>query len=161
MQIREFEIESDMEGLRECVISVQDYERNLDPRMPDGAGIVDAYVVDLFKSCQRFQGKILVALSRESIPPKVVGYVLVLTAVTSESIEDGDIEYGLIRDLVVLENHRGQGIGSKLLKAAENEARKQDARWLRIEVLDSNEAAKQLYLSRGFQPYTLLLEKEL
>jgi len=85
----------------------------------------------------------------------------VLNRVTSESIEDGDIEYGLIRDLVVLESYRGQGIGGMLLEAAEEEAKRRNVRWLRIEVLSSNETAKEIYLSKGFQPYTLLLEKNL
>jgi len=50
MQIREFYAESDLDGLRACVISVQDYERNLDPRLPSGKDIVEEYVLDMFEN---------------------------------------------------------------------------------------------------------------
>lgn len=157
MKIREFYAESDLDGLRECVISVQDYERNLDPRMPRGKDIVDEYVLDIFENCRQSEGIIFVA----EIKGKVAGYVLLLNRVTSESIDDGGLEFGLIRDLVVLESYRGQGVGGLLLETAEKEAKRRNVRWLRIEVLSSNETAKEIYLSKGFHPYTLLLEKNL
>ena len=157
MQIREFNAETDMEGLQKCVISIQDYERNLDPRLLSGKDIVEEYILDILKECKCSEGSILVA----EINKTIAGYVLLLNRVKSESIEDGNMEYGLIRDLVVLESFRGQGIGGLLLEAAEQEAKRRNVRWLRIEVLSSNEIAKEIYLSKGFKPYTLLLEKSL
>ena len=157
MQIREFNAESDMEGLRECVISIQDYERNLDPRLLSGKDIVEEYIPGLFEECRSSEGCILVAETHGAI----AGYVLLLNRVRSESIEDGNMEYGLIRDLVVLETFRGRGIGGLLLEAAEEVAKSRKVSWLRIEVLSSNENAKEIYLSKGFKPYTLMLEKNI
>ena len=157
MIIRQFNQETDLAGLKACVISVQDYESNLDPRMPQGSDIVDEYIPEMFEACEHSDGKILVA----DVDGDVAGYVLILNRVKSESIDDGDLEYGLVRDLVVLEDYRGKGIGGALLRAAEAEARDSGVKWLRIEVLDANETARDLYLSKGFSPLLSTLEKRL
>ena len=157
MIIREYNHETDSDGLRQCVISIQDYERNIDSRMPKGVDIVDEYIHDMFEICKETDGMIFIA----DIHDSVAGYVLLLSKVKSETIDDGVSEYGLVRDLVVLEGFRGQGVGGKLLHAVENEAEKANVGWLRIEVLSSNEGAKAMYLSKGFKPYTSLLEKKL
>ncbi|MFT5258377.1 MAG: GNAT superfamily N-acetyltransferase [Saprospiraceae bacterium] len=155
MIIREYDAETDCPGLQQCVISIQDHEHNLDPNLPSGKDIVEAYLPQILESCKQFDGKILVADTAGNI----AGYGLILTKVTTEEVEDGDIDFRLIRDLSVLERYRGQGIGSQLLSALENEAKIAGVTRLRIEVLNSNEVAKQVYLSKGFTPYTLLLEK--
>ena len=157
MQIREFNEATDRDGLCECVISIQDYERALDPRMLSGETIVEAYVAEIFEECRRYQGKILVA----DVEGVIAGYVLLHSHVTSESLEDGNMAFGLIRDLVVLDRFRGQRIGGSLLEAAENLAKKEGVKCLRIEVLSSNENAREIYLAKGFKPYTQMLEKSL
>ena len=157
MIIREFNSHTDNEGLLNCIISIQDFERSLDPRMIQGSEIAEEYKQDIFDSCEQSKGKILVA----DVNGEVAGYVLILNKVKSDSIADGNMEFGLIRDLVILDNFRGMGLGGKLMKAAESEAKKENVKWLRIEVLSSNETAKRICLSKGFQPYTLLLEKDL
>ena len=157
MIIREYNNETDFEGLRQCVISVQDYERGLEPRMPNGKDIVDDYIPDLFRRCKRYKGKIFVADAGGA----VAGYVVILTKVTSEDIDDGGMEFGRISDLVVLEKFRGRGFGRELLSAAEIEARDNDVKWLRIGVLSANRIANDLYLSEGFRPHSIELEKTL
>ena len=157
MIIREYKNESDYEGLRQCVISVQDYERDLDPRMPRGKDIIDDYMPDLFRRCNVYEGKMLVA----DAEGEIAGYVLILTKVTSEDIDEGGMEYGQIGDLAVLEQFRGKGYGRALLSAAEAEARAKDVKWLRIGVLSANRIAHDLYVSEGFHPYSIELEKSL
>ncbi|MFT5219142.1 MAG: GNAT superfamily N-acetyltransferase [Planctomycetota bacterium] len=157
MIIREFNSHTDNEGLLNCIISIQDFERSLDPRMIQGSEIAEEYKQDIFDNCEQSKGKILVA----DVNGEVAGYVLILNKVKSDSIADGNMEFGLIRDLVILDNFRGMGLSGKLMKAAESEAKKENVKWLRIEVLSSNETAKRIYLSKGFQPYTLQLEKDL
>lgn len=157
MNIREYNNETDYDGLRRCVISVQDYERELEPRMPRGTDIIEDYIPDLFRRCKAHKGKIFVADAGGT----VAGYVSILTKVTSEDIDDGGMEFGRIDDLVVLEQFRGQGYGRALLSAAETEARAKGVKWLRIGVLNANRIAKDLYLSKGFSPHTIELEKSL
>ena len=107
MVIREFDSISDFDGLRQCVISLQDFEREIDPRMPPGASIVDDYIADIFRRCSEQDGKILVADSNGS----VAGYVLVFCKVVCDDIIDGSYEFGRISDLVVLDDFRGMGLG--------------------------------------------------
>lgn len=157
MRIRDFDQRVDDEALRACVIELQDFEQGLDPRMPPGIQIVDAYLTDLIDRCAKFQGKILVA----EIEGEVVGYAAVMTRVRSEELEDGGMEYGLVADLMVLNQFRRRGIGRRLLEAAIQYASDRNVRRLRVGVLAANRAARRLYGSLGFQDYLLQLEKHL
>jgi ribosomal protein S18 acetylase RimI-like enzyme len=155
--IRDYHEKSDRSGIRECLIELQVFERSLDPRMPSGDEIVDAYVPNMLRLCQRCSGKVLVA----DVDGEIAGYVSILAKVKSDEIEDGNIEYGLISDLVVLQRFRNSGIGRKLLETAESFAREKDVKWLRIGVLASNEAALDLYTSMRFRRKFVELEKDL
>lgn len=55
-----------------------------------------------------------------------------------------------IHDLAVHEDHRGKGVGRKLLSAVEAEAKKRGCCKLTLEVLQNNQRALQLYSSFGF-----------
>jgi len=144
-------------GLRACLIELQDFERRLDPRMPPGAAIVDTYLPDMFDRCKKSGGRVLIA----EVDGDVAGYATVMPKVKSEQIEDGDLEYGLISDLLVLEKYRGSGLGKKLLQASEQYARACKVRYLRIGVLAGNQVAEDLYASAGFSPQYVELEKTL
>lgn len=157
MPIRDFDRKTDFAGVRACLIELQDFERAFDPRMPPGADIVDEYVRQMFARCRKCQGKVLIA----DVDGQVAGYATILTTVKSEQLEDGDFEYGLVSDLMVLERHRNSGLGTKLLAAAESYARACEVRWLRIGVLVANRNAERLYLSRGFSGQYVELEKDL
>ena len=155
--IRGFDKKADLSGVRSCLIELQDFERSLDSRMPSGAEIVDALIPHMLDRCARSGGRILVAELNEA----TVGFVTVLAKVKSEEIEDGEIEYGLVSDMVVASKYRKQGIGRKLLEAAELYARSKGVRWLRIGVLAENHSADGLYDSMGFRKMYIEREKEL
>ena len=157
MHIREFDERKDLNHLRECAIVLQDFERRLDPRRPTGESYVDAYILQMRERCEKYRGKILVAEG----DGKIAGYVVILTKVRSEDVEDGDFEYGLIADLVVLEKFRKMGFGRRLLEAAEAHAVSSGVRWLRIGVLAGNPAAVNLYSAMGFSDSYIELEKSL
>lgn len=63
-------------------------------------------------------------------------------------VEDG----GELGDLAVDPGHRGRGIGRTLLDRSIEEARLRGARTLYLEVRESNEAARALYETAGFDP---------
>ncbi|MGB5258545.1 MAG: GNAT family N-acetyltransferase [Woeseiaceae bacterium] len=146
-----------MEGLRQCLIELQDFERRLEPRMPEGIDIAEPYLAEMFKRCQHGGGRVLIA----EVDGVVAGYATIFPKVQSEDLEDGDFEYALLSDLVVLERFRGQGLGRKLLQAAELYARTCKARYLRIGVLAGNGIAENLYANAGFSPRYVELEKVL
>ena len=155
--IREYERSSDVQQLRACAIELQDYERAIDLRMPSGEKIADDYVADLHVRCHQHKGKIFVAEIGETI----AGYVVLLTSVQSSEIEDGDLEFGLVADLLVRKDFRGTGLGRKLMDAAESFAKECGVRWLRIGVMAENRVARNLYMSEGYAELHVDLEKDL
>ena len=155
--IRDFDEKAHLAGVRACLIELQDFERSLDPRMPSGAEIVDGFIPHMLDRCTKCDGRVLVAELNE----EVAGFATILAKVKSEEIEDGDIEYGLVSDLIVASVYRKRGIGRKLLEAAESYAKSNGVRWLRIGVLAENHSADSLYDSMGFKRLYIEREKEL
>ena len=150
MRIREFDEHEDLNALRACVIELQDFERSIDLRRPSGVDIVDAYIPKLLERCKKCQGKILVA----EADGEIVGYVMILTRVRSEDMEDGDVEYGLVADLVIREKFRKLGFGHGLLEAAEAHAcaRLDDASWIAVAWVDARNHPGDPLLQRGGRP---------
>ena len=155
--IRAYDNDRDLDGLKRCFIELQDFERAYDSRMPPGADIVDACIAKLLERCKREDGQILVA----EVAGEVAGYVSVFARVPTQVLHDGDYEYALIGDLVVLEALRRLGFGRELLEAAEIYAKERGARWLRIGVVSENRRALSLYESIGYGPGYTELEKAL
>jgi ribosomal protein S18 acetylase RimI-like enzyme len=60
-----------------------------------------------------------------------------------------------VHDLAVSPQRRGRGIGRMLLAAVEDAARAEGCCKLTLEVLDSNDRARGLYASFGFDDYAL------
>ncbi|SET09167.1 GNAT family N-acetyltransferase [Thalassotalea agarivorans] len=60
-----------------------------------------------------------------------------------------------IHDLVVVEDVRGLGVGSALMKAAEAHALDANCCKMTLEVLAGNERAKRVYEKAGYKPYEL------
>lgn len=156
-EIKEFEERLHLYAVRECLIELQDFERELDPRMPPGAQIDKAYVTEMRKRCETSDGQILVV----EVGDDVAGYATVLSKVQSEDIDDGDLEYALISDLIVKNEFRGQGIGRALMQRAERFAVAKGAQSLRIGVLAANTSAHKLYTESGFSEVYVELEKPL
>ena len=125
--------------------------------MPSGSEIVDDYVPYMLDRCIECDGTVLVA----EVDGEVAGFVTILTRVESEEIAEGEIEYGLVSDLVVASKFRRQGFGRKLLEAAESYARANEVRWLRIGVLAENHSANALYESLNFKKLYVDREKDL
>ena len=157
MQIRKFVKQTDYQQLRQCTIDLQDFERKLDPRMPEGELISDDYMVNMFDECEKYSGLIFVAEKDQ----RIHGYITVLTRYVSNDIDDGPREYGYITDLFVSEICRGQGIGKALLEHVELQLLKKNINELKIGVLASNKVARSLYQAAGFKAFAITLEKKI
>lgn len=155
--IRQFDKGRHLSGVRDCLIELQDFERRIDSRMLPGADIADAYIADMFKRCAQGGGRVLIA----EVDGEVAGYATILPKVKSDQLEDGNLEYGLISDLIVSEKYRGLGLGKRLLQAAESYAQACKVKYLRIGVLSGNSFAHEFYESAGFSPLFAELEKKL
>lgn len=60
-----------------------------------------------------------------------------------------------IHDLAVVPSHRGQGVGTALLRAAEEHARERGCCRLTLEVQDDNTRARAVYGRFGFDDYVV------
>jgi len=58
-----------------------------------------------------------------------------------------------VHQMGVRDAHRGRGIGSRLLDAAQGAARARGITRLALDVWTFNERARQFYVDHGFQPY--------
>lgn len=157
MNIRPYISDTDAEQLRACVIELQNFERGIDPRMPSGEEIADDYIIAMLFRCRMCDGQVLVA----DVDGDIAGHVMILNRVQSDDLDDGNLEFGLIADLLVRKEYRGTGLGRELMAAAETFAKENDVRWLRISVMAQNAAARKLYASTGFSEIYVELEKDL
>ncbi len=155
--IRKYSSEPHAMQLRKCVIELQEFERQIDPRMPSGEEIADDYIAQMLQRCRQCDGSVFVADNDGNI----AGYVTILCRVQSDDLDDGDIEFGLVADLLVRNEYRGTGLGRDLMNAAEEFARNNGVNWLRVSVMAGNGAARRLYESTGFSEIYIELEKSL
>ncbi len=157
MFIREYDRYADFDGIRACLIELQEFERRIDCRKPSGEEIANAYISDALAKCAECHGRIFVADEEGN----VAGYATILAKVRSDSLDDGDLEYAYLADLVVRAAYRGRGIGRELIAKAETYARDEGAKWLRVCVLAENEGARRLYNVSGFSELYVDFEKGL
>jgi GNAT superfamily N-acetyltransferase len=157
MIVREFDQDADFDGIRACLIELQDFERRIDPRKPAGDQIAVAYISDALSQCADHHGRIFVAEEKGEI----AGYATVLAKMRSGSLDDGNLEFAYLADLVVRAAYRGRGIGRELIAKAETYARDEGAKWLRVCVLAENEGARHLYSTSGFSELYVDFEKDL
>ena len=97
---------------------------------PWSRGGVEVYLHDPF-------GEILTALEGETVAGFAIYHV---------SFEESELF-----SIAVREDLRGRGIGARLLRAVLDRARARGAEKMFLEVRKSNEAARRLYRSAGFQ----------
>jgi len=153
--IRDYEPARHRDQLRSCVVELQEFERGLEPALPHGEEMADAYLAFLLERCSRASGRIFVA----EVDHTVVGFVGVLAKIPPEEPDEDPTPYAYISDLVVLPTYRRRGIGRALLERAEAFARSSGASVLRVGVLAKNQVAGNLYRGMGFTDYQVQLIK--
>ena len=154
--IRDYDPARDRGGVRDCFAELQDVERGLEPVLPEGRAVADAYVEYMFARCAELDGAVFVAEEDGD----VVGFICVWARVPPE--DPSEERYSAhVSDLVVLPRFRRRGIGRALLARGEAYARERGADRLRIGVLARNQGARRLYLDSGFREVYVLLTKAL
>jgi len=68
---------------------------------------------------------------------------------------------GLIDELIVTEDYRGQGIGRQLISAAVDECRQLGCCEIEVSTQKTNAKAREFYKSLGFEDVGILLEMQL
>jgi Acetyltransferase, GNAT family len=102
-------------------------------------------------------GQLLVARSaagdRES---RIVGFV---TFVTRNDQYEVDCRRGLVENLYVVPDRRGEGVGSGLLSRAEQRLHEAGVDSISLEAMADNEAARRFYRRHGYEPHRVEFEK--
>jgi ribosomal protein S18 acetylase RimI-like enzyme len=87
---------------------------------------------------------------------RAVGYALVVVVDGYDGWASG-AQLGEVRDLAVLPELRGRGVGGALMDAVERELANAGIRECRLMVLAGNEDAERFYRRRGMAPVTQVL----
>lgn len=155
--IREYRPDQDAAALRACFVELQNFERGLEPALPEGEVVADAYLASMLAHGAEWNGKVFVA----DLNGEVIGFVSVWATVPQTELDEAPTTYAYISDLVVLPTYRGRRLGRALLQRAEEYAYVHGATKLKIGVLTKNLVAWQLYRSCEFTDYRVELVKTL
>jgi Acetyltransferases len=88
----------------------------------------------------------------------VVGFVMFRIRADEYEV---DCERGLVENLYVVPDHRGAGIGSDLLSAAEQLLRERGVDVVSLEAIAQNHDARRFYRRHGYEPHRVELERSL
>jgi len=100
-------------------------------------------------------GQVLVARAPASESERrIVGFVMFVTRSDRYEV---DCRRGLVENLYVVPDRRGEGIGSALLARAERRLRETGV--VSLEAMADNEAARRFYRRHGYEPHRVEFEK--
>lgn len=88
---------------------------------------------------------------------ELVGFVMFSTE-TSEYAQD--CTRGTIENLYVRPDRRGEGVGSRLLAAAEDRLEDAGVDAVTLEVMAANDDARRFYRRHGYRPHRVEMEKQ-
>lgn len=131
--------------------------------------------VDLARDQREYGSHLLAEPNRESVREGIARSIVtegVLVARTSDGSLAGFVEFGpetmsyrqdtdrgVIENIYVRPNHRGTGVGSDLLVAAEERLLDTGVDRISLEVLAPNDAARRFYARHGYDPHRIGMEK--
>ena len=97
-------------------------------------------------------GELLVARADESI----VGFV---TFGLETGVYAQDTTRGVVQNIYVVPESRGEGVGSTLLRSAEESLFESGADAISLEVMADNDDARRFYQRHGYRPHRVEMEK--
>ena len=150
---------ADWPALGEAVSGIQDFERDIVgyPLRP-GHEIREGYVSDLRARLAASNGVFLVAGAAGEIIGVLAGYV---HEAGDRLVAPEFDRSAYVSDLFVKSGWRRRGLGMALLRAFEQTMRARGSRWMSVCVKSRNRAAREAYLSYGFDEYETILTKRI
>lgn len=155
-RIRDARLPADADSLAQVYISTAEHHQNLNPsfyRVPDLATVVDRYrtarvdgrrVLLVADAAGQVVGSASITLME---PPSPASMLIPTPTATL--------------DVAVLSAYRGRGIGTELMRSAENRARQRGAKRILLDMAEANIAALAFYRSLGYDRLGLMLAKAL
>lgn len=154
--IREYR-SSDLPMLRQLVYQLHETLRPLDEYLPPAAEIIDAYFRYLIDVAGKSAGTFLVAEERGEI----AGYLCLFGKIPPSEPDQYPEEYSAVADLFVRPEHQHRGIGTALMRHAEDYARRCGARKVELNVLSENRDAIEFYRGLGYTERVRVFTKKL
>ena len=151
-------VEADREQLIRLMVELQDYERFIHHSRLPGAEVAEGHFERLVDWVEQSAGALVVAEDQD----EVVGYAPGWMAVDNDPLQHPDYRrHGYLADVFVTQRWRAKGIARSLLAGIETHLRQSGAKRLRIGSLARNANAIAAYRDFGFEPFELVLEKDL
>jgi len=151
--IREY-THADIDAIKQCIEELQEYERLMDPHRIEGVKIAHDYLEHLLKLCEQGVGKIFVV----EINNEVVGMISVYIEDDKKHFRKAH-RFAYISDLIVMKEHKNDGVVKELLETAEAYARTQKVSTIQASILKKHEEGLQGYLRNGFQEWEIRVRK--
>jgi len=147
----------------------------VEPGTVDDADTVADLWVDLATEQVRFGSHVRSGSNRTLIRDELARYAATdrllvarandIVGFATYTIEDGtyslDVVRGLVENIFVSPEYRGQGTGGELLAAAERRLADRGADVVALEALADNADARRFYRRHGYDPHRVELEKPL
>jgi len=86
----------------------------------------------------------------------LVGFV---TFEVESAVYEQDVRRGLVENVYVVPDRRGEGVGSALLAAAQDRLRERGCDVFFLEVLAANDGARRFYRAAGYEPHRIQFER--
>jgi len=153
--IREY-TNKDIEGIKQCIIELQDFERIMDPHRLEGVKVAHEYLEHLLELCEAGRGKIFVV----EISENIVGMISVYIEEDKKHFRKIK-RFAYISDLIIMKEYKDQGITRELLSQAEAYAKSKQVTSIHASILKNHDQGLNGYLRNGFKEFEIVVRKRL
>jgi ribosomal protein S18 acetylase RimI-like enzyme len=150
MLIRPYE-PKDATQLKACINELKRFESQFD----------SDYLVGTEATERLFEHLISKTIFVAETEGQVVGLISLEFQLKNDELIVRKVDTVYISDMVVLPDYRGQGIGELLIKKAEEYAKDQGIKYLKLIVFSKNQLARNLYFKMNFADYESAMLKKL
>jgi ribosomal protein S18 acetylase RimI-like enzyme len=157
IQIRQYNPLHDEQVLKNLLLELLDFEKQVEPEWPSGAEIIGPYFDWMMKRCLEQSGRIFMA----DEDGRVLGFVTVLGRVLPPDPDEYPRPYAFISELIVNSDHRGRGLGKMLITQAETYASEMGVAAIRLEASAGNSRGRSFYSRTGYRELVVELFKKL
>lgn len=160
MQIEELrenhfeEVKKLLVELQEFIVEIDNFKLNILSK-----DYREKYFEYMLKDCEGKQGKVFVATIGNKVVGMIAGFVQNYDG--RDELDYSCPKKGIVAELIVSNNSRCGGVGTKLLNEMENYFKSINCKYCQIDVFAQNENAKKFYYKNGFQDRMLTLFKKI
>jgi ribosomal protein S18 acetylase RimI-like enzyme len=145
----------DLEVLHELQLELAKYEYKLDKNLKNPLRVKEQYYKYYKRKFKNEDCRFFVAEENRKVIGYIVGWIERLPGIYRHK------KRGYVADVFVLEEHRGKGVGKKLLEALLKWFKSQKVRWIRLSVYSNNTNAVKVWKKLGFKDYVIEMEMSL